>query len=175
MEQESRPELPTPPEPEPLLRLPLIAREEVGNTTTGWVPVYDIVSGQLLEADKELGWLHVPGVLLSDDAFGVQHPGNSLEDGYPRGSVVLLEPVDDPAEVEDGLTVLIDLGGQTDPDTGTRFAIRRWWPEFDESGELTGVMLSAQHTSPVAPLEVEDPSSVQLLGRFAGGITAEPT
>lgn len=175
MEHETSPEPLTKAEPEPLPLLPLVTREDVVDTTAGWVPVYDIAGGQSPEADKERGWLHVPGVLLSDDAFGVQHPGSSLEGSYSRGSAILFERADDPTDIEEGLTVLLDLGGQTDPDTGTRFAIRAWWPEFDEHGALTGLMLSARHTSPVEPLQVEDPDRVKVLGRFAGGIAVEPS
>ena len=172
-EAEAQPEQPPSVEPEPLPPLPLVAREEIGDSTE-WVPVYDISRGRSPAQDEVLGWLHVPGVQLSEDAFGVQHPGRSLEDEYPRGSVILFEPVEDPSDVEEALTVLVDLGGQTDPDTLTRFGIRAWWPEYDESEGLTGLMLSARHTNSVEPLEVNDPGTVTLLGRFAGGVPVEP-
>jgi hypothetical protein len=142
---------------------------EGGSVSDGWVPFHDLEGGSL-DGSPDVGWVRCADDLrVEADWFAVQVPGSSQEPRIPRGSVVVIEPLggEDP---EEGDTVLVDLGEQIDPDTGSRFALRAWWPEIDDVGHLVGLSLKARPGSLVPPLVATTPEAARVIGRLVARV-----
>jgi Protein NO VEIN, C-terminal len=127
-----------------------------------YLPFYDIPSQEPGSAGAEAGWAEwdsdaLPGCYL------VQVLGDALEPTAHRGSLVVVEPLNAEAP-EAGDPVLLDLGGQTDPETGTDLAFRIW-PAEDREGDPGSFELLSL-SSAVPPLVVQDADLVRVLGRL---------
>jgi hypothetical protein len=161
-----------PAEREPLPLVPLKARAEV-TPYDGWVPFYELSTGKEPGADDaEAGWLACPGLPAEAGWYAIQVVGRSMEPQIERGAVVVIEPLDAVAPAE-GETVLVNLGSRSDPDTGTPFALRAWWPSRDADEAVSGLSLKGRPGSNVDPLEIDDLGSVQPLGRYVAALEME--
>lgn len=148
---------------------PVQLSPEGGSASDGWVPFHDLEGGSL-DGPPAVGWVRsAEDLLIEADWFAVQVPGSSQEPRIPRGSVVVIEPLggQDP---QDGDTVLVDLAEQVDPDTGSRFGLRAWWPETDDAGRLVGLSLKARPGSSVTPLVATAPEEARAVGRLVARI-----
>jgi len=125
-----------------------------------YLPFYDIPVNEPGSAGAEAGWVEWDGDAPSG-SFLVQVLGDALKPLAGRGAVVLVEPLN-AVESAPGDPLLLDLGGQKDPETGTDLAFRVWPAgERPEAGDLTLAPLNPA----VPPLEVEDPQLVRVVGR----------
>jgi hypothetical protein len=161
--------VPRPGEREPLPVITLRKRDEV-IPYDGWVPFYDVTAdAEPGVPDNETGWVACPGLPVEQGWFAIQVPGRSLEPQVGRGQLVVLEPLDAEA-LSDGETVLAVLGRGTDPDTGTPLTLRAWKPTRGDDGGIVALALRARPGSSLDALEVDDPMTVRVLGRYVTGL-----
>lgn len=136
----------------------------------GWLPFHPIDSPTFGEAGSERGWVDVGDNPVFEGMVVTQVPGSSMRPEFERGDLAVVEPIVD-GKATEGQTTLVHLtDNQVDPDTGTPFALRAWYPEIDE-GEMLGLALRARPGSNVAPLVVADPAAARPVASFMYGVS----
>jgi hypothetical protein len=126
-----------------------------------YLPFYEIPAQEPGSAGAEAGWLEWEGD-ASPGSYLVQVLGDALSPLARRGTVVLVEPLGAGTPAA-GEPLLLDLGGQRDPETGTDLAFRTWPAD---GGPRDDAPLELPSTNPATPpLVIEDGQLVRILGR----------
>jgi hypothetical protein len=125
-----------------------------------WLPFRRL--DQLDASTSPGAWIPWDGSPTETDVFAVQVLGRALEPGIPRGSLVIVEPVRQPAPHD---LVVAELADAWDHDGQAAATIRYWEPDTDpESGQLVDVTLAADESSDIEPMDVS-PSMLRVVGR----------
>jgi hypothetical protein len=135
-----------------------------------YLPFYDIPSQEPGSVGAEAGWVEwMAGA--SPGSYLVQVLGDALKPVASRGMLVVVEPMN-AVVPEPGDRLFLDLGGQTDPETGTDLAFRIWPAE---TPERTGSLELLALNSAVPALVVQDAQLVTVLGRLKTDEAASAT
>jgi hypothetical protein len=81
-----------------------------------------------------------------------------------RGGVAFVAPLGRAPEQDD--LIVVRLGDQLDPDTGTSVSIRLWAPTEDQEGKELALRLRS--TSSVEPLTVQHRDRLAIVGEVVG-------
>ena len=112
-------------------------------------PVFDLVAAAGAFGDAQSpepqGWMRLaPDATLDRNCFVARMKGDSMQPRVPDGAWVLFRhwPTPPPVCALDGRRVLVQLRGADDPDTGGRYAVKRWKvAEVDADGMVERVEL----------------------------------
>ncbi len=141
-------------------RPPLEPLNLISATARGAVPYFDPRNPQVGEPDAADGWLACADAGCRESWFAVQITGYGLGLAF-YGGVAYVEPIHEAPD--DGERVLVLLHNQLDPDSGTRYSLRRWSPERDLAGHQLALRLTSDGSA--EPLTVLAPDQARVLGR----------
>lgn len=147
----------------PTVEPPRLLAEDPG----GAVPCFLLGEATDLDAGPA-GYLRVDPETAKSD-FVVQVPGRSLMPELNPGDLAGVARVDE-QDLEEGDWILASLN-EADPDTGSRWTLRTWWPERLEGGKVIRLVLGTSPGSTVEPLETR--GDVEIYGRVLGRVRTE--
>ena len=133
---------------------------------------------QHVDQDEDIKWVEVGPRRLRPGMFVAQVVGGSMEPAIPDGSWCLFRsPVEGTRQ---GKTVLVELRGDPDPDTGERYTVKRYTSEKaagDADGDWRHTRITLSPTNPdYKPiiLKAQEDEELRVIAEFLEVVRGDP-